>query len=227
MTRRLDWVKLPTAWIERGGLKSIRWTKGDGADNTAALMVLIAIAHHADQETGLARLTYDTLAEATHLSRTKIAGGLGVLSACGLVVREPFGRSSFLLTDFDPANGWAKIPVRRLYSGGAIAAFAEMKLRRPAELHAMKLYLLFASRRGRDTNLANISYDKITEYTEMDRASIKAGISALVMMGLIYVEQVPSRTSEYGVSNGYRLACLEAYNHAGTRQRGSDLMGFS
>ena len=56
-----DWVTLPTSWIEEGGLKKFKWgSGGEGSDHIVALMVLVAIAHHADNE-GVSKLTYDTL----------------------------------------------------------------------------------------------------------------------------------------------------------------------
>jgi hypothetical protein len=60
-----QWVKLPTAWIQSHGLRAFRWAGVDRSDNTAALMLLLPIAHHADSQTAIARLTYDKLGEAT------------------------------------------------------------------------------------------------------------------------------------------------------------------
>lgn len=55
-----NWVKLPTAWItQRHGLRDLRWAADEGANNLAALMTLIIVAHNADSELGRARLTYD------------------------------------------------------------------------------------------------------------------------------------------------------------------------
>ncbi len=56
-----DWVRLPTDWIQDGGLQAFRWSADRGSAQTAALMCLAAIAHHADEETGVAKLTYDQI----------------------------------------------------------------------------------------------------------------------------------------------------------------------
>ena len=61
------WVRLPTAWIRDHGLKAFRWAGPARSDNTAALMLLVAIAHRVDDQSGLTRLTYDQLAVATGL----------------------------------------------------------------------------------------------------------------------------------------------------------------
>jgi hypothetical protein len=101
------WVRLPTTWIERGGLRQLVWAdEGVGADNIAALMTLALIAHHADQEAGTTRLTYHTLSAITELSRAKLSNGLDVLERAGAIERAPYGRSSFQLADFDPKARW-------------------------------------------------------------------------------------------------------------------------
>jgi predicted transcriptional regulator len=222
MTMR-DWVKLPSLWIENGGLRSLRWS-GDhaiGSDNIAALMVLAPIAHKAD-DAGLASCTYDQLGLATGLSRSKISNGLSVLAQLGVIEREPAGRSTFQLTNYDEPGGWSKLPARRLYDYGQIFAFDTFRLRNKAELHALKLYYLFVRRRSNDTNMAHLSYDKIEEYVRISRADIKKGISLLAAVGLVYVEHVPSRVNDRGISNAYRLTYLEPYVHLGTRGRNAD-----
>jgi DNA-binding transcriptional ArsR family regulator len=217
--RMLDWVRLPTGWIQEHGLDAFRWGAGVGSDNVAALMTLVAIAHHADQQSGTAIITYDNLTLATGLSRSKVSAGLSVLSNHALIDRAPSGRSSFTLRNFDPTRGWSKLPARQLYSAGAISAFGEFKLRNSAELNAMKLFLLFVARRGNDTNLANISYDKITEYSGLDRSRIKQGLSVLAVAGLVHIERTASDISEFGVANAYRIPHLDPYAHMGTRGR--------
>ena len=223
-----DWVRLPSKWIAEGGLKPLRWG-GDGAhgaDNTAALMALTVIAHHADDESGLSVLTYDQLCTMTGLSRAKIADGLDVLEKIGVIERAPKGRSTYKLAGYDPKAGWCKLPARRLYIAGRVVAFDDFKLRSATELHALKLYMLFAARRGADTNLANISYDKIHDYSGIDRNRIKAALSFLIASGLIHIEHVPSEANDRGIANAYRLAFLEPRVHMGTRGRGADPAAF-
>jgi hypothetical protein len=115
----------------------------------------------------------------------------------------------------------AKLPARRLYPGGRYA-FAEFKLRKRTELNALKLYFLFAARRGRDTNIANISFDKIEEYASIERPDIKAAMSMLAALSLVYVEHRPILQNEHGIANAYRLAGFDSYTHMRTRGRGMD-----
>jgi hypothetical protein len=219
-----DWVSLPTRWIEEGGLDELQWTarEASGSDNVAALMVLAPIAHNAGDQ-GLARCTYDQLALGTGLSRSKVSAGLSILDALHVIQREPSGRSTFQLTGYNLAGGWSKLPARRLYSAGRILAFDHFKLRNVTELHALKLYYLFARRRSNQTNMAHLTYDTIEEFTGIERTRIRRAISFLSAIGLIHVEHLPSRLYERGTANAYRLAFLDSYNHLGTRGRDLDL----
>ena len=215
-----DWVRLPTKWIQSGGLRKFRWNQKQGAKNLSALMSLIAIAHHADEDDGLAHITYERLSVHTTLSRAKISGGLDMLEAEGVISRRSSGRSSFQLNGYDKQAGWGKLPARKLYDGDCIIPFRNFTLRNPTELHALKMYLLFVERRDRETNLANISYDKIVEYIDIDRNRIKSGLSFLAANNLVHIEYAASGLSEKGVSNCYRITHLDSRVHMGTRGRG-------
>ena len=224
-----DWVRLPSAWIQERGLQRLRWTGGEfnsGADCAAALMLLAVIAHIADEDTGIASVTYDHFSVSTGLSRAKVSAGLNILEDLAVIIRSPEGRSSYQLTRFGLKEGWCKLPAKRLYSGGRITAFHDFTLRKAAELNALKLYYLFATRRGEDTNMANISYDLISNYVGLDRGRIKTAVSVLAAQGLVHVEHVPSMKSDYGISNGYRLAFIDSNVHMGTRGRGMDAADF-
>ena len=89
----LPWVKLPSTWIEKHGLKRFK-SKDSLADEIAALMVLVAIAHRSSVVDGSCRVTYEVLSAATQISRAKISSGLDVLADRGIVIREPNGRST-------------------------------------------------------------------------------------------------------------------------------------
>lgn len=221
MMIRPSWVRLPSAWIDEGRLTELSWKSGgDGSDNIAALMALTAIAHAADQESGVGRLTYDDICASTGLSRAKLSNGLDVLKHIKVIERGPeAARSTYRLVNYTPDQHWAKLPAKSMYSAARIASYADFQLRRAAELDALKLFFLFVARRGRDTNLANIGYDKIEDYTGIKRPRIKTAISFLASLSLIYVEHIPSKTNSQGVSNAYRIVGLDSHNHMGTRGR--------
>lgn len=216
---RLDWVRLPTRWIEAGGLREFRWGTSGGA-GIAALLTLIVIAQHADQTTGAARLTYDQLSLATGLSRATLSAALTRLRSLDLVEPAPaLGQSGYHLVGFDPNAGWGKLPARRLYVGDTVPAFAEFKLRNVNELNALKIYLLFVARRDRETNFINLSYDGIEAYSGIDRARIKPALNVLVVQNLVHVDQVRSSSHEGGVANAYRIVHINPYQHMGTLGR--------
>ncbi len=218
-----EWVRLPSRWIADGELRKLHWTNGttSGSDNIAALMVLAPLAHHADGQ-GLAKCTYDQLTLATGLSRSKVSKGLSVLEALAVIERNVEGRSTFRLMNYAAAGGWSKLPARRMYNAGRIVAFEHFKLRTMTELHALKLYYLFARLRSTDTNMAHLSYDKIEDYAGVDRVRIRAAISFLAAIGLVYVEHLRSNLNDRGTANAYRLAFLDPYVHHGTRGRDPD-----
>lgn len=123
---------------------------------------------------------------------------------------------------YDPRAGWAKFPAKGLYRNDVVVAFAEFRLRRAAELEALKLFYLFAARRSRETNLAKISYDKIEKYSGVARNNIRRALSVLAANGLVHVEYCVSDQSEHGTANAYRLAHLDTHIHMGTRGRAAD-----
>jgi hypothetical protein len=149
-----------------------------------------------------------------------VARALKVLQERQLITRPTDGgRSAFGLANHDQVP-WAKLPFRSMYEQGRIAAFDQFKLRKVIELDAVKLFLLYAQRRDQGTNLANISYDKIEEYTGVARVRIRHAISFLVSHLLIHVEQIPRRHADVGISHAYRLVGIDSHIHMGTRGRG-------
>jgi len=217
-----EWNKLPNKWIEGQGLCEFKWGKGAGADNLAGLMVLTVILNHCAPDTGIARLTYDELTEVTSLSRALLARGLDVLASSNLIERKPDGRSSYRVGNYDPNGGWAKFPARGLYVRGRVAAFANFQLRQRAELDAMKLYFLFASRRDRQSNMALLGYDKIEEYSGVSREHIKRGLTLLGANSLIHVEYVRNAMGNERTASAYRLVHLHSRQHMGTSGRSAD-----
>jgi hypothetical protein len=120
-----EWVRLPTAWINEKRLRELRWEgDGKGSDNSAALIVLSAIAYHGNDD-GFARLTYTELCKETRISRSKLSNGLDVVAKLVVIGRAAKGRSTYKLANFDAelskSNAkfrWGMFPARRLYLAG-------------------------------------------------------------------------------------------------------------
>lgn len=213
-----EWVKLPTSWIDEKGLADLHWRHG-GSSLTAALMVLIAIAHRADPQSGIAQVTYDTLAEATELSRTKIAHGLCLLKDYNIVEASTGKRSNYWLVGFDPHARWGKLPAKPLYSGGAIEAFRDFKLRTRTELDALKIYLNVVARRKQETNMAHVSYPAMEEATGVATNRIRSALSLLAALGLVHIERIPRMGHASGFAYAYRLPHIQPRRHMGTTGR--------
>ncbi|MCJ2085035.1 hypothetical protein MKK88_03365 [Methylobacterium sp. E-005] len=214
------WVMLPSAWIQRGGLCNFRWERnGAGSGNTMALMLLIVIAHQADIDTGVARITYDQFEAITDKSRAKIAKGITTLKRHMLIDVEGASRSTFKICNYRRDRGWAALPAKHLYDkDGCIAMFKGFTLRSPNELAALKIYLLIAAYRDRDTNSTSIGFDKISELTGIDRAQIRLAKSHLIASSLMHVDPTkPDGAAAYFI---YRLYGLYPRRHAGSTGRG-------
>lgn len=214
MTVRLGWVRLPSAWITEGGLRRFSWRKGRNSAETAALMTLIALAHRTDQETGVAKVTYDELTEAISVSRTVLADALELLASRGRIQRDVAGRSTFGLADFSADEGWAMLPAKRLYHAGQIIAFRDFHLRKVEELDALKVYLLVVAGRDRKRNRTFMNYDQITERSGVPSNRIRTALSILALNHLVHVE-LTDRES-IGVTQSYRLPQIEPRQHGGT-----------
>ena len=211
------WVKLPSAWMEEGGLSRFKWRAETGASETSALMVLIAIAHRVDLADGLARTTYDELTTATGISRTKVSDGLDVLEKRDLVIREPDGRSTYQLNNYGEGHVWAALPAKPLYDhNGAMPMFDDFHLRKAAELDALKIYLALAARRDTSQNVTRITYDQIGSYAGVHLGKIKRALGVLNINGLITVESYERADGLPGAAHGYRLSHLFPSRHAGS-----------
>jgi hypothetical protein len=221
MTPKRPWVQLPTKWIKDCGLRALSWQNG-GSANTAALMLLIAMTHFADESDGGVKLTYQDLHEVTWLSRTKISEGLTVLKALEVITSTPEARSTFQIVEYG-VPPWGKLPAKGLYKDGAITPFSYFHLRHQNELRALKIFLLLVALRNNETNMAPVSYQRIHAGTGIPEKSIKAALNLLMLHGLIHIERF-QRLDEPGTFTAYRIAHVDPYRHMGTIGRG-DLIG--
>lgn len=228
-----EWVRMSSYWLlneDRPPLASLRWFGPQKSDQIAGLMIYMALVHHANDqptakfgERGWTALTYTRLGDITGLSRSKISGGLSVLQKLGAIEICRNGRSnSYHVVDYGQSGGWAKLPARGLYSRDLqrIPAFHALKLRSRVELNALKIYLLIIALRDNSTNYAVVSYDRIRDYTGINRIDIKSALSLLVTQGMIQVDQGATALNQFSTMNMYRPKYLEPYKHRGTNGRG-------
>jgi len=214
----MEWVRIPTEWIQKGRLKEFKWGNGEGSKNESSLITLLVMLHHIDVTNGFVRITYDKLSEKTNLSRTIISESIDILSKKDLITKNPHGRSTYLINNFDPKNGWAKLPARKMYYKNYVKGFGEFSKRKKIELDAIKLYFLFVAGRNNSSNICWISYDKIEEKSGVMKCNIKSAISLLCSLSLITVEQAYSEDSKH-IKQGYRIVGINNFKHMGTRGR--------
>lgn len=217
--KRLPWIRCPTDWVlHTETLPLFKWGEGGGAAHISALMCLTVIVHESDQTTGIARVNYDKFVTATERSRSSVASGLAVLKEMELI-ESGSTQSEYVQTTFDPKAGWGKFPWKPLYRDDTIRWFSQCHLRSRTELDALKLLYLFVALRDDQSNLATVSYDRITERTKISRQYITRALALLAVNGLVFVQQVRSAENEYAVANTYRLCGVDSHNHRGTRGR--------
>lgn len=225
------WVQLPTWWVrdltEDSFLKKMNWSSpGKNSHNTAALMVLLAIASNVShRETGRnpvigsVELSFSDLSEITSLSRKLVSEGLKKLVDAGLIEKNKDRRVNRYKLQINESNlGWGKLPAKKLYDSRneSIKAFKHFKLRSKIEMNALKIYFLVVALRDSNLNHSMMTYDTITKYTGVRRSDINGAISFLTSCELVRVIRVESDNNEYSIVNSYRLIGIEAYRHAGT-----------
>ena len=212
---------MPSGWVlEASVLPSMRWSQGEGASYASALMCYAVIVQHADMDTGVASVTYDTFAAATGRGRELVSKGLQHLYRFGLI-DKPGGRSLYHMVDYSRDQGWAMFPHRQLYTGDRIPFFSEMHLRKRADLDALKLLYTFTAFRSREDNRAHVSYKRIAELTGVSDKNISAAVSLLTSGHVINVDQVTNEHSSHAFHHAYRLRGIEPRRHRGTSQRAS------
>jgi hypothetical protein len=223
MTGLTPWVRLPSRWIEDRGLRAFT-ARSNLADEIAALMALLAIAHRSSPADGTSRVTYDTLLNAIQVSRAKLSNGLEILATRQIIVREPNGRSTFQLANFNPeGGGWCQIPAARLYTAsGILDPFRDFRLRRYTELDALKAYLVIACRRDAKQNRTHLTYKQIHDYSGIPEGRIKSALSLLTVSRLIVVDQLPSQLNPERMAFAYRMANLEPRHHQASMENLSD-----
>lgn len=231
-----EWVKLPTEVFRNfaiSPLGKMTWKGQNKSDYIAALMVYIVLVHHVNDHDsisaggkGTVTLSYDKLCDLTGVSRTKVSKGLKVLESVSMIEKGFIGRANvYSITNFLCKSGWAKLPAKGLYDKGMsrVEAFASFKLRSKIELHALKIYLVIAAFRNNTTNHTQLSYEKISEYSFVQKNDIKSALSLLVANKLIQVDSIPTELNEFSTSNVYRLCHLEVHKHRGTIGRSTTL----
>ncbi len=228
----LEWVRMPSRQFSdviNSPLHKLKWFGQAKSNYIAALMLYLTIVHHANDKQSLkdgsigdTQLSYDKLCELTRISRAKVSAGLKVLVQMNMITINN-GVKPSILTVIGVQSGkqWAKLPAKGLYNRDLsfVRAFDSFKLRSKVELNALKIYLVLVTFRDVLSGSTKIGYDKLVEYSAVQRNDIKSALSFLVINDLIQVDSKSTDLNAYSSCNIYWLKHIEPYKHNGTSGR--------
>lgn len=216
MIKPSPWHRLPSVPV-LAALSQLTWSAADGAKpaaETAALMLFVALNFMAttwtdeqNQFHALAEGTYVDLGEATGLSRALISAGLQRLVGLGLIAPEGSHQKRRYKINWPPEHRFFKLPCQAIVKGKVINPFKHFTMRSKHELHAMKLYLYFASIRGNQSFYSMASYETIFDRTRIPERDIRKAISLLISTGLLVsVDRDHKQMLDKNEPNKYYLA---------------------
>ena len=221
MIKPSQWHRLPTVSVV-AALPQMTWSAASGekpAAQTAALMLFVALNFMAttwkdddNQFHALAEGTYVDLGEATGgISRAMISAGLRRLVGLGLISPEGSHQKRRYKINWPSEHRFFKLPCKAIVTGTVIAPFKHFTMRSKHELHAMKLYLYFASIRGNHSFYSMASYETIFERTRIPERDIRKAISLLISSGLLVsVDRDHKQMLDKNEPNKYYLAGYQA-----------------
>lgn len=167
--------------------------------------------------------TYDDIENNTFVARVEIKPSLILLQEAKLitVTRDITGNIYSILGGVE--SWFAQVPTA-IFNNSLLQHFTlkhsiiQQDQRRQTAIDALKLYYLFLAIRNDSDNRAMIGYDKIVDYTGIQRKNIRRSISLLIEIGLIncensyYIADKKAIKKEYiPGSNRYFINYLEPY----------------
>ncbi|NVK41608.1 MAG: hypothetical protein HWE39_10240 [Oceanospirillaceae bacterium] len=205
-----EWASCPTGWIRSEGLS--RFGGREHGVACAALKLYVAILLFAQNDKkisssrGTTALTYDQLQDLTGLSRAYVADGLRKLEKEELVFIRKEGRAQrYQVQRYAVPGEWVKLPKKRLLDQRILP---RLSARRRSDLNALKQFLLLAAFRNGANGETKIGYDKITDYTGMQRVQISAANSVLLDLGLIVINRDHDFSEKVNQPNRYKILGL-------------------
>lgn len=184
--RNNTFCALPSKWIIDNGLKEFRLdSEGKIIAALKVLLTLNLVMDFHSKETS--RISYSDIERATHLSRPMIRIGLSILIEKNLIsVSCKKSENKGLTYKFTThgSNGWARIPRDKL-----IAFLKGLRNRGRNSSASLKIYLTLASLRNNQSDITNIGYEKLREYTGLQSKDIRTAIETLFEYKMISVYQ--------------------------------------
>lgn len=191
---------LPSKWILDKNLVKLR--RDSAGKITAALKVLLALNLSMDfKEKVTSRVSYSNLEKLTNLSRPMIRAGLSILLEQQIIsVADKKSKNKGLIYRFNTfgSEGWARVPKDQIEF-----FLKNLNNRGKTSLSALKIYLTLISLRNNESDIANIGYEKLREYTGLQSNDIKPGIETLFEFRMISVYQELDNSTRKYKSNSY------------------------
>ena len=175
-------------------LPSLKWRAGNGApvsSNAAALILYVTLIFVADAP--------DSADPANVMHRATVSyRELSILNRFATCI-DRRGAEAVGRTGTDRGRGiatgpsliqgkggrWFKLPCMALFVDGRITPFRQLTLRAKVDLHALKLYLYFASVRDKQRMYSMASHEVIHTKTGIPEADIRRAHSLLTSVGLL------------------------------------------
>lgn len=191
---------LPSKWILDNGLKEFRLdSEGKIIAALKILLTLNLVMDFHSKET--CRISYSDIEKVTQLSRPMIRNGLSTLIDKHLIsVNCKKSENKGLIYKFNThgSNGWARIPKDKL-----IGFLKGLRNRGRNSSASLKIYLTLASLRNNQSDIANIGYEKLREYTGLQSKDIRSAIETLFEYKMISVYQELDDLTRKYKSNSY------------------------
>jgi hypothetical protein len=229
-----QWVQLPHQWVYAKKLTSLSWQEHK-AVGTAALLVLIPLAHRSDlapqDADGWVKLPFAELTELTGISKPLLEPAFSLLEKLEIIQRKRPGGGKANLYRITPnqlvkeVETYAALPCRSMYSTDRrrLIPLKDFRLRSRAELDALKVFFLLVAMRDRKTNATRANYETISGYTGVHKNRIRTAISLLLNAPLIHLEELDAGDDpEMHTSHLYRIVGIVPRLHAGTRSTGAE-----
>lgn len=206
-----------------GALSALKWSEHKGAGPAAilALFALAIISNKAQIEAGIRSsnvvvASYTQILNVAPMARATLSKALQLLEKVGAIGRQAQGKVVvYTLNGIETPGKWCAFPQGYLLAGydhmHGLKFFLD-HMRRPATLHALKLYMLLLAQRTSRTNVSIISYTTIEEYTGMRREDISRAVSLLIserLCTLVGDDVMPRRKGD-PMHNRYFIAGLRA-----------------
>lgn len=147
--------------------------------------LLAMIQRVKDNETELVRIEKLIEAQQRKVNILATQEGGGASRMTDLIHPEGSHQKRRYKINWPQEHRFFKLPCQAIVTGKVINPFKHFTMRSKHELHAMKLYLYFASIRGNQSFHSMASYETIFDRTKIPERDIRKAISLLISTGLL------------------------------------------